>query len=343
MEKITTITEGLVKLGYPVLFLTGPDFEDSVTSIGATYVPVEGQWPGMMPPDKMSHFLTLSGYEVDIFAFKTIFIETIPAQHRTLQRTFKSIRDEHGQDQPLIFINDFSFGGVTPVTLGAPGIRPTAVIGIGLAPYCAASNDTFPFQSGKWPDTSPDSKRIHFEAQQERYNTWPDSETNQNLKETLESMGTTKGFKSIFDMFAHAPDILLQYGIPEFEYPRSDWRPHVRFMGAPPAVGVADRQLPEWWDDVIKAKEEGKHIVAVTSSSVIFDNNVLIIPALKALSARKDVLVIATLVTSDVEDLDLEIPGNARVAKFIPLDLALPYVSPSTHPSLSNLYFLVTT
>jgi hypothetical protein len=309
-----------------VQFLAGPDFEDSITSIGATYVPIEGQWSGMMPPDKMATFLTLKGGEVDIFAFKTIFTETIPAQFRTLQRTFKSIREQYGQDQPLILLNDFSFGGITPVTLGAPGIRPTAVIGIGLAPYCAASNDTFPFQSGKWPDTSPDSRRIHFEAQQERYNTYPDSESNKNLREQLEAMGTTKSFPSIYDMFAHAPDILLQYGIPEFEYPRSDWRPNVKFIGAPVAVGIAERELPGWWDDVVRAKEAGKHIVAVTSSSVIFDNNVLIIPALKALSHREDVLVIATLVTSDVEQLDYKIPENARVAKFIPLDLALPFV-----------------
>ena len=97
-------------------------------------------------------------------------------------------------------------------------------------------------------------------------------------------------------------------------------------MGAPVSVGIADHTLPEWWNDVLEAKAAGKKIVAVSSSSVVFDTSALIKPALEAFGGRDDVFVIATLVTSDVETLDFEIPENARVAKFIPLDLALPYV-----------------
>jgi UDP:flavonoid glycosyltransferase YjiC (YdhE family) len=326
MEKVTTISEGLIKLGYPVYFLAGPDFKDYLESIGATYVPIEGIGSGMMPPDKLATFVSLRGHEADVFAINTVFTDTIPAQHRTLQRTFSQVREEYGQDQPLIYINDCAFAGITPVFLGAPGIRPTAAISIAVAPYSAASNDTFPFQTGLYPDTSPDSKKIHFKAQQERYNTYPDSEWNTNLRNVLAAMGTTRDFPSLFDMFASASDVLLQYGIPEFEYPRSDWRPNVKFVGAPVAVGIADRELPEWWNEVVQAKKDGKKIVAVTSSSVVFDNNALIIPALEALKDREDVLVIATLVTSDVEQMDFKIPANARVAKFIPIDLALPFV-----------------
>jgi UDP:flavonoid glycosyltransferase YjiC (YdhE family) len=327
MEKVTTIAEGLIKLGYPIYFLTGPDFKDYIESINATYVPIEGVGSGLMPPDKFAHFVTLQGDEAEVFAFKTIFTDQIPFQHRTLQRTFAQIRQEHGPEQPLIYMNDFSFGGITPVFLGAEGIRPTAAISLAVAPYPAASNDTFPFQSGRHPDTSPESKAIHWAAQVERYNSYPDSAWNANLKKTLKDMGATRDFPSLFDMFASASDVLLQYGIPEFEYPRSDWRPNIKFIGAPVAVGIAERELPEWWDDVVAAKEAGKTIVAVTQSTVVFDNNVLIKPTLEALKDREDVLVIATLVTSDVEQLGFDIPSNARVAKFIPIDLALPFVS----------------
>lgn len=326
MEKITTIAEGLIRLGYPVHFLTGPDFKDHIESIGAKYVPIEGKGPGMMAPDKMSKFLTLAGDELEIFAFNTIFLDEIPAQHRTLQRTFTQLRSQYGPDQPLIYLSDCSFGGLTPVMQGAPGIRPDGAIAIGLAPYLGASNDTFPFRSGKHPDTSADSKRIHFEAQQRQYAAYPDREWNAHAREVLADMGASTEFPSMFDLFASASDIYLQYGVPGFEYPRSDLRAGLRFVGAPVAVGIAERALPLWWDDVLHAKEAGKKVVAVTSSSVIFDNNVLIKPALEALRDRDDVLVIATLVTSDVETLDFEIPKNARVAKFIPLDLALPQV-----------------
>jgi UDP:flavonoid glycosyltransferase YjiC (YdhE family) len=326
MEKITTIAEGLIKLGYPVSFLTGPDFKDYIESIGATYVPIEGKGHGMMAEDKMLTFLSLQGDEMEIFAFNTIFTDEIPAQHRTLQRTFEETRKKYGKAQPLIYINDCSFGGLSPVRFGAPGIRPDAAISIGLAPYPAASNDTFPFRSGRHPDTSAESKRIHFEAQQAQYESYPDREWNAHARKVLAETGATKSFPSLFDLFASSSDIYLQYGVPEFEYKRSDIRPDLEFVGAPVAVGIAERALPEWWDDVLEAKKSGKHIIAVTSSSVVFDNNALIVPALEALKDREDVLVIATLVTSDVEQVDFKIPDNARVAKFIPIDLALPDV-----------------
>jgi len=91
-------------------------------------------------------------------------------------------------------------------------------------------------------------------------------------------------------------------------------------------VGIAEHSLPEWWGDVLEAKAAGKTVVAVSSSSVVYDTGALIKPALEAFGGRENVFVIATLVTSDVEMLDFAIPANARVAKFIPLDLALPDV-----------------
>jgi UDP:flavonoid glycosyltransferase YjiC (YdhE family) len=347
MEKITTIAEGLIRLGYPVIFVTSPDFKDYIESIGATYAAIEGKGPGIMDGELMVKFASLQGVEAQIFGFKEIFLNEIPAQHRTLQRVFSQIRETHGENQPLIYIGDCTFAGIAPVMSGAPGIRPDAAMAIGVAPYPAASNDTFPFMSGLQPDTSADSKRIHFEAQQAQYTKYPDSEWNEYTREILRQVGAKESYSSMFDMFASASDTYLQYGVPEFEYPRSDLRPNLKFVGAPLAVGIAERVLPEWWNDVLQAKKAGKHIVAVTSSSVVFENNALIIPALEALKDRDDVLVIATLVTSDVEQMDYKIPDNARVSKFIPLDLVLPEVrgilwSPEASANISQVSVLIT-
>ena len=111
-------------------------------------------------------------------------------------------------------------------------------------------------------------------------------------------------------------------------------------MGAPVAVGIAEHSLPEWWGDVLEAKAAGKKIVAVSSSSVVYDTSALIKPALEAFGGREDVFVVATLVTSDVEMLDFEIPANARVAKFIPLDLEL---SDVRIPSVAGAYVFADT
>ncbi|KAJ8109797.1 hypothetical protein OPT61_g7195 [Boeremia exigua] len=326
LEKITTIAEGLVRLGYPVLFLSGPDFKDHIESIGATYVPIEGKGSGLMSPEKMHKFVALQGDEQQIFAMSTVFVDEIPPQHRTLQQIFTDIRSQHGEHQPLICLFDSSFVGLTPVLYGAPGTRPDAAIAIGLAPYTGASNDTFPFRTGQQPDTSADAKQIHFKAQQQQYASSPDRELNAHVREVVSGLGASTAVPGLFDLFATASDTYLQLGVPEFEYPRSDLRPGLKYIGAPVAVGMAERVLPEWWGDVLEAKKQGKTIVAVTPSSVVFDNNLLIIPALEALADRSDVFVVATLVNFEVEQLDFKIPGNARVAKFIPLDLALPHV-----------------
>lgn len=326
MEKLTPIASGLMDLGYPVIFIAGPEFEDYIGSIGATYVPIEGKGHSLMSESQMAEFLTLQGLEREIFAFKTVFLDEIPAQHRTIQRTFTQIREDYGPDQPLIYIADSSFSGIAPVLKGAPGIRPDAAFSVGFAPYSAASNDSFPFLSGRHPDTSPDSKKIHFETQQAQDKTYPHTEWNNHVHKVLGDMGATSSYPTIFDMFALASDTFLQYGIPEAEYPRSDMRSNMRFIGAPLAVGIAERTLPPWWDDVIAAQKAGKHIVAVTMSGAIYDTNALIVPALKALGHRDDVLVVATLVNFDPETLDFDVPANTRVARFFPLDLALPYV-----------------
>ena len=146
-------------------------------------------------------------------------------------------------------------------------------------------------------------------------------------KAAVKGMGATEAVPSMWDAFGLLPDVYLQFGVPEFEYPRSDLRPGVKWIGANRKVGLADQELPKWWGDVLAARELGKRVVAVTSSSVDFDPGHLIIPALEAMAGREDLLVVATLVTSEVEGLSVGVPANARVAKFIPLDLLLPFVS----------------
>ncbi|RAR11281.1 UDP-Glycosyltransferase/glycogen phosphorylase [Stemphylium lycopersici] len=327
MEKITTITQGLVTLGYPVTFIAGPEFKDDVESIGATYVPIEGQGIGLLPEEDLATFIRLQGNEMEVFAYKKIFIERMPAQYRTLQRVLKRLKEEHGEKEKLVTVFDCTFLGLSPVMLGAPGLRPDASISIGLAPYPAASNDTFPFRTGIVPDTSSESHKIHFEAQQAQYRDDPiDAPVNSALKTILKDMNVSRGTPGFYQMLVDESDVYLQYGVPSFEYKRGDWRPNLYFLGAPISVGMTERKLPEWWDDVLEARAAGKKIVAVSSSSVVYDINALVKPALDAFGKREDMLVIATLVTSEIDTLNAEIPENARVAKFIPLDLALPYV-----------------
>ena len=326
MEKMGGIASGLSTLGYPITFITGYEFQDRVNALGVTFAPLDGSSEAFLPPSQMAEFLSLQGLDQELMAIKAVFLAAIPDQHRTVQRVFTQFQSTH-PNKPLIFLYDSSFQGLSPVLLGAPGIRPHAAIGVGVAPLPQASNDTFPFRSGSQPDTSARAREVHAEAARLQAAQPFYRDVDVAYKAAVKGMGATETVPSMWDAFGLLPDVLLQFGVPEFEYPRSDLRPNVKWIGANRKVGLADQELPKWWGDVLAAKEQGKTVVAVTSSSVDFDPGHLIIPALEAMAGREDLLVVATLVTSEVEGLLVGVPANARVAKFVPLDLLLPFVS----------------
>lgn len=324
VEKIAVIAENLVKLGYPVTFITGVQFQKEVESIGATFLPVDGS-ERMMSDEDFATFLSLpSGLEAESFAIRKVFIDAIPDHHNTAQRAFESFKNAHGDKKPIIVLGDASWVGVTPAMLGAPGIKPDAFIGVGLGPLSMSSNDTMPFRSGQPPDTSSRSHEIHQRALRDRDSQPFYREVDDAWRSMLQSMGVTQNIPTMWDSFGIIHTTLLQSGLPDFEYPRSDLRPGVRFIGALPSVGFAEQQLPPWWGDITKAKKEGKKIIAVSQGSI--DNNPedLIYPTIRSLSQKDDVLVVATLVGSD-PDPDRAFPSNTRVAKFIPFEKLMPF------------------
>src|SRR6185437_2534530 len=91
------------------------------------------------------------------------------------------------------------------------------------------------------------------------------------------------------ELFAAIPLLLYMTAEP-FEYPRSDWPPNVRMVGAcdwdPPA------EAPGWLDEV------DAPIVLVTTSSEFQDDGRLVRCALEAL-ADEPVHVVATLPAAD--------------------------------------------
>lgn len=120
---------------------------------------------------------------------------------------------------------------------------------------------------------------------------------------------------------------LLSLTVPEFEFDRPDLRPGVEFIGVPEKPGFVERTLPEWWDEMLQAKTQGKRIVALSTSSFDYVVDFLMLPALEALKDREDIFIVAMFVNNDPEAVKDKIPSNARYAKLVPMDLLLPHVS----------------
>jgi MGT family glycosyltransferase len=109
------------------------------------------------------------------------------------------------------------------------------------------------------------------------------------------------------DYFARSAPLVLYFSAEPFEYPRSDWPPHVRLVGPGSWDPPADR-LP-WLGDV------DRPVVLVTCSSDFQNDGALAAAALEGL-AGEDVFVVAT--TAGVDPAGLPAPANARVERYLP-------------------------
>lgn len=123
-----------------------------------------------------------------------------------------------------------------------------------------------------------------------------------------------------------SPHLVLAQGVPGLEYPRPDLSPQVRFVGrlARPAPAGAADGLPDWWPELVAARAAGRPVVHVTQGTLDLDLTDLLRPTITGLADREP-LVVATTGGADPTVLG-PLPGNARIAPFLPHDLLLPLV-----------------
>ena len=335
VDKIAIMAVETAKLGYPITFVTGRVFEDKISKLhpNIKFSPLLGS-DDLMNEEDMKTWASLTGAERELFVMKKVLVDTMPQNHDTMQALYQDFRRKHGNSKPLITLFDQTLTGHYPLLFGAPGIKPDSSIGLSIAPLSLDSNDTYPFRTGKPPHTGPDAKSIHWAAylksREEPFN----KELSKYWWEKLSKMGAKcNTYPTIFSAFNAMGDRLLTYGIPEFEFPRSDITQDIRWFGAlqgkgPKSSGEVKAILLPWWDDIAAAKEEGRKIIVVGQGTLHLDPSDLVLPTLEGLKNRSDVLVIATFVGSEPEDVsELVVPENARVAKYIPYDHLLPQVS----------------
>jgi hypothetical protein len=333
-EKVAKIAIGLAELGYPVTFITGGIYEDEVKNLHPkiTFKAINGKPDKMTEEDyEIASILVPGSAEHELFMLKKVVVESIPDQHETLQQAFSDIRNQWGESRPVLSLYDAIFLGHQPILLGSLGIKPDASIGISCHPLTLDSEDTFPFYLGKRPAQGPNATEIHREANKGKEIDYVTREVSEAMWQKHRAIGAVE----IHDWhFYHTlqtiPDHVMSFGVPEFEFARSDLRPNVHYFGGlktKKATKASKASLPEWWDDVANAKAAGKKIVAVSQGTVGTDLSNLLLPTLEALKDRTDVLIIATTVAVEVADIpDLVVPSNTRIAKFVPYDLLLPQV-----------------
>lgn len=207
--------------------------------------------------------------------------------------------------------------GASPILTGAPGIKPTAVICLGVTPVVLNSIDHGPFGSLMPPDSSPEGRQRNRAATDGFAGLLAPSHN--FYVDHLRALGATADIGFYMDNLVSIPTRYLQMSLRSADYPRSDLPENFNYIGAIPGTGLntAD-SLPAWWDEIVAHR---KKLVVVSQGSVTVSNDPhdLIVLTIQACADMSDVLVVSTLVKAD-EIAGFPLPDNARIAKFIPFD-----------------------
>jgi MGT family glycosyltransferase len=315
VNPMLSVAQHLSSLGHSITFLSGTLFRDQAVALGLRFVPLPGKAninylrldeefperaaakPG---PEALNAECTYTG------------INPIPDQYRAIQE----ILTDSSVD---LIVTEVYFWGVFPMLLGPRDARPP-VLTFGVLPMVLSSRDVSPFSG---PDTSPEGLIRNQHETNQLYAMMQPSSTHFN--EVLHSCGAPDLPEFFMDCAAHLPDRFLALTAEGFEYPRSDKKESIRFIGNLMPSGHVKTPMPVWWDSL----DQSKPVVLVTQGTIANrDFSQLIEPAIAVL-ATEQMTVIVAAGRPDLEAIRLPggvQPNNVKIENFIPFEQILPKV-----------------
>lgn len=305
---VLQVARHLAATGHEVTVLTGRRFAATVEATGASFLPLGGRADyddrdidSYLPDRERYRGVRRAEYEI-----RTIFVETIPDQYRSLVAAVDSIR-------PDAVLVDGAFAGALPLVTRTNDRPPIAALGV--TPLTQSSRDIAPhglamppargaFDRVRYRALGAVAQRVVFGATQ---------------RAAMRAFAATGAAYDGFVLDASSAfDRFLQTGPQSLEYPRSDLAPNTRFVGVLPQTAAAIAE-PVWWGDL----DHGRPVVHVTQGTIDnHDFGRLVRPTLDALADR-DVTVVVTSGGREVEAIG-PLPANARAASYLSYDALLP-------------------
>ncbi|KAF7544479.1 hypothetical protein G7Z17_g9918 [Cylindrodendrum hubeiense] len=321
------IANEMIKRGYEATFIGGQQFEGMLRGIGAEFIPV----PEMLTQEMIVVREAIpAGIPRLMYDMKHIFLGKMAERWYILKDALERLRVEK-PDREIIILNESFFMGANPLVLGAPLPKgfttQPKIITLHAVPYTGTSIDTGPIGPGLPPD-STESGRARNQLLNQMMVAGPFAGIIAEQDQILKELGTTKVLapEVPFHHWMLMHERILQLCPPSLEYPRSDMPSSVKFAGCPtPRPIAADFKYPEWWEDVTRGDRK---VVTVAQGTVATDYSDLLIPTIKALADRDDLIVVAILGQRGVSlPKDVAIPANTRVIDYLPYDAVLPHSS----------------
>lgn len=329
MAPLLTVAGELIKRGFEIIFMTTAEFRAGVEKIGAEFY----DSPDFFSLEVLKERETYpQGIPKLMFDLEKVFIASIPSRTAAFRSMLEFVR-ERDPSRDVVVISETMSQAVVAFRYGAPLPKgytefPRSIT-LNLSPILSSSVDIAPIGTGLPPDSS-ESGRLRNQFLFSASSNGPLSQVNDTFHKTLQATGCTSLPDAfVWDVWSQSYDTTFQMCSPGMEYPRSDLHPSIRFAGAVPLKTLSpDLEYPSWWSEIEAnariPESDRKKVVFVTQGTVQTAYDELIIPTIRALSGREDVIVVALLgVKGAALPAGLAIPANTRVLDYFPYDAVL--------------------
>ncbi|KAK8137009.1 hypothetical protein PG984_004949 [Apiospora sp. TS-2023a] len=324
------VARELKRKGFEIIFLTSAEYRARVEELGAEYA----EMPPLFSPGAEERRQQIPEAVRFIHDIQEHFLPSIAIRTPLLRALLESVR-ERDPARDVVLVTESLSLAVVAFQHGAPLPRGydafPKTIGLNVVPMVVSSADTAPFGMGFPPDAT-ESGRLRNRALHGGLLAGPFRPMVAQQEAILAELGCRPGAGGgLFDDWLQCHDTLFQMCSPSLEYPRSDLHPSIRYAGVLPKKGLGpDFVYPEWWSEIrdnaaLPAGAPGKKaVIPVAQGTVAVGYEELIMPTVRALAGRDDVIVIAILGVEGASlPADFEIPKNTRVVDYLPYDVAL--------------------
>ena len=302
------IIKRLVQNGHDVICIAGRKFQDRVENTGATFLPPPLKWDTSIKEtyDVFPELKNKSGLAQLKSYMKLVMFDPIPDLINLLKGQIDNF-------QPDLIISDtfLTVGSWVTEFYNIPSVR------ISNLPLSIPGKNIPPFGFGLLPGKSFISK-LRDNILRWLINKVLINDVQKYGDEIRNRIGLPALGKSIVKKEFENASLFLHTSIPDFEYPRKEFPPKLRFIGpiiTPPDIKY---QIPEWWPEI----EKDIPVVLLNQGTVSKDYNDLILPAIEALKNEKIILIAVPVKKGEI----LNLPENVHTEPYIPFGNLLPHI-----------------
>ncbi|WP_191089246.1 glycosyltransferase [Microbacterium radiodurans] len=300
---LLVVARELQRRGWRVRMLTGARYESMVTRAGIAFhpLPPEADTLDSIGEDDRDRGLATINRGVE-----RAFVEPAAPAAARLEELLRAEPSD-------VVLHDMTFLGVQTL-FGRPASERPLTVMCGIGPAGFSSRDAAPYGLGITPTRPRVVNRVRNRmlGVTARAVLRP---VHRALDRFLADVGAPPLDGAFFMDALSRSDLLAQFTVPGFEYPRSDAPGHLQFYG-PMTEPSADRTAaPPWFADL----DPSIPLVHVTQGTVAnTDFHEVVLPTVTAL-ADEPVQVAVTTGGRDVADLP-DLPPNAFAASYLPYD-----------------------